>query len=131
MTFHEIISIQLSHFSADGGSMTMNRYILSHNRSQRSRKWFAILPWAVLFVLGSAAADGKWLGTGKPSAFLWKWYDQGAAVHRLFLLPCRDMEPDLEPLLLDLVMGGTIILHLSMSPPASTPLCMPDIFSLL
>ena len=89
--------------------MTMNRYILSHNRSQRSRKWFAILPWAVLFVLGSAAAGWEMAG-GQESPL--PSFGSGTIKVRLytdyFCSPCRDMEPDLEPLLLDLVMGGTI-----------------------
>ncbi len=125
------INIQLSHFSADGGSMTMNRYILSHNRNQRSRKWFAIIPWAVLFVLGSGAAGWEMAG-GQESPL--SSFGSGTIKVRLytdyFCSPCRDMEPDLEPLLLGSGQGRDHPSHLYRCPrqPAHHSVC--PVFSL-
>ncbi len=72
-------------------------------------KRFGIIPWAVLLILCSGVAGWETAG-GQENAL--SSFGSGTIQVRLytdyFCSPCRDMEPELEPLLLDLVKGGTI-----------------------
>ena len=72
-------------------------------------KWTGMIPWAVLLILCSGVAG--WETAGGQETPL-SSFGSGTIKVRLytdyFCSPCRDMEPDLEPLLLELVKGGTI-----------------------
>ncbi len=87
----------------------MSGFILKPKWSQNSMKWVAMIPWAALLILGLGVAG--WETAGGQEDFL-PSFGTGTIEVRLytdyFCSPCRDMEPDLEPLLLDLVKGGVI-----------------------
>jgi hypothetical protein len=87
----------------------MNRFFLKHKRSQNSMKWAAIIPWAVLLILCSWVTG--WETAGGQENFL-PSFGTGTIEVRLytdyFCSPCRDMEADLEPILLDLIKDGSI-----------------------
>jgi hypothetical protein len=87
----------------------MNRFFLKHKRSQNSMKWAAIIPWAVLLILCSGVTG--WETAGGQENFL-PSFGTGTIEVRLytdyFCSPCRDMEADLEPILLDLIKDGSI-----------------------
>jgi len=72
-------------------------------------KWAGIIPWAVLLILGLGVAGGETVG-GQELPF--PSFGTGTIQVRLytdyFCSPCRDTEPELEPLFLDLVKNGTI-----------------------
>lgn len=72
-------------------------------------KWTGIIPWAVLLILCSGATGWDTAGGQDPP---FPSFGSGTIEVRLytdyFCSPCRDMEPELEPLLLDLVKDGTI-----------------------
>jgi hypothetical protein len=96
-----------SDFPATGGGMSS--LIINYKKNRRLWKRFGIMPWAVLLILCSGVAGWETAGgqeTPLPS------FGSGTIKVRLytdyFCSPCRDMEPDLEPLLLDLVKDGTI-----------------------
>jgi hypothetical protein len=78
-------------------------------KSRRLWKGFRMIPWAVLLMLCSGAAGWDTAGGEDPP---FPSFGSGTIEVRLysdyFCSPCRDMEPDLEPLLLDLVKNGTI-----------------------
>jgi len=87
----------------------MSSLIMRHKKSRHLWKWFGIIPWAVLLTLGLGVAG--WETAGGQENFL-PSFGTGTIKVRLytdyFCSPCRDMEPELEPLLLDLVKDGTI-----------------------
>jgi len=87
----------------------MRSLIIKHKKSRYVWRRFAVIPWGVLLILCSAVAGWETAGGQEnplPS------FGGGTIKVRLytdyFCSPCRDMEPDLEPLLLDLVKDGTI-----------------------
>jgi len=90
----------------------MSSLIMRHKKSRHLWKWFGIIPWAVLLTLGLGVAGWE-TAAGQESAL--SSFGSGTIKVRLytdyFCSPCRDMEPELEPLLLDLVKGG--IIHLT------------------
>jgi hypothetical protein len=71
--------------------------------------WAAMIPWAVLLIFCSGVAGWGTAGGQNPP---FPSFGSGTIEVRLysdyFCSPCRDLEPDLEPLLLDLVKDGTI-----------------------
>jgi len=87
----------------------MSSLTIKHKKSRYLRKWFGVIPWAVLLILCSGVAGWETAG-GQENAL--SSFGSGTIKVRLytdyFCSPCRDMEPDLEPLLLDLVKDGTI-----------------------
>ena len=87
----------------------MSNLIIKHKKSRHLWKWSGIIPWAVLLILCSGVAGWE-TAAGQENAL--SSFGSGTIKVRLytdyFCSPCRDMEPDLEPLLLDLVMGRTI-----------------------
>ncbi|KPK95172.1 MAG: hypothetical protein AMJ94_00540 [Deltaproteobacteria bacterium SM23_61] len=87
----------------------MNGFIRKPKWNQKFMKWIAMIPWAALLIFGSGVAG--WETTGGQEDFL-PSFGTGTIEVRLysdyFCSPCRDMEPDLEPLLLDLVKDGAV-----------------------
>ncbi len=87
----------------------MSRFIMNHQESRYLWKRFRMTSWAVLLTLCSGIIG--WETAGGQENFL-PSFGTGTIEVRLytdyFCSPCRDMEPDLEPLLLDLVKGGVI-----------------------
>jgi thiol:disulfide interchange protein DsbA len=87
----------------------MKSLILKHKKSRRLWKRFALILWAVFLILYAGVAELEAAGAEENPLFS---FGSGAIKVRLytdyFCPPCRDMEPDLEPLILDLVKDGTI-----------------------
>lgn len=87
----------------------MSSLTIKHKKSRHLWKRFGIIPWAVLLMLCSGVAGWETAG-GQENAL--SSFGSGTIKVRLytdyFCPPCRDMEPDLEPILLDLVKDGTI-----------------------
>jgi hypothetical protein len=87
----------------------MSSLIIKHKKRRYVWRRFAVIPWAVLLVLCSGVAGWE-TAAGQENAL--SSFGSGTIKVRLytdyFCSPCRDMEPDLEPLLLDLVKDGTI-----------------------
>jgi hypothetical protein len=101
---HQILTLA---FSATGGSMKIS--IRNSKKSGHLWKRFGVIPWAVFLIVCSGAAELDTAGRQEnplPS------FGSGAIKVRLytdyFCPSCRDMEPELEPILLDLVKDGTI-----------------------
>lgn len=87
----------------------MSSLIIKHKKRRYVWRRFAVIPWAVLLILCSGVAGWETAGGQEnplPS------FGSGTIKVRLytdyFCSPCRDMESDLEPLLLDLVKDGSI-----------------------
>jgi thiol-disulfide isomerase/thioredoxin len=101
------MKFQPSHFPATGGSMSS--LIIKHKKSRYVWRRFAVIPWAILLILCSGVAGWETAG-GQESPL--PSFGSGMIKVRLytdyFCPPCRDMEPSLEPILLDLVKDGTI-----------------------
>ena len=78
---------------------------------KKSHLWkrFEVIPWAILLILYSGVAG---LETVRGEETPLPSFGIGTIKVRLytdyFCPPCRDMEPNLEPILLDLVKDGTI-----------------------
>jgi thiol:disulfide interchange protein DsbA len=87
----------------------MSSLIIKHKKSRYIWRRFAVIPWAVLLILCSGVAG--WETAGGQEIPL-STFGSGTIKVRLytdyFCSPCRDMEPELEPLLFDLVKDGTI-----------------------
>jgi len=87
----------------------MKSLILKHKKSYRLWKRLGLIPWAVFLLLYVGVARVEAAG-GEENPL--SSFGSGAIKVRLytdyFCPPCRDMEPDLEPLILDLVKDGTI-----------------------
>jgi hypothetical protein len=81
----------------------------NHKKIRHLWKRFGVIPSAALLILCSGMAGWE-TAAGQENAL--SSFGSGTIKVRLytdyFCSPCRDMEPDLEPLLLDLVKGGTI-----------------------
>jgi len=87
----------------------MSIFIIKHKKSRYVWRRFAVIPWAVLLILCSGVAG--WEAAGGQESPL-PSFGSGTIKVRLytdyFCPPCRDMEPSIEPILLDLVKEGTI-----------------------
>jgi len=87
----------------------MGSLIMNQKKNRRLWKRFGIIPWAVLLILGLGVAGWGTAGGQEPPL---SSFGSGAIKVRLytdyFCSPCRDVEPELEPILLDLVKDGTI-----------------------
>jgi hypothetical protein len=101
------VKFQFSPFPATGGSMRI--LIGKYKKGRRLWRGIGIIPWAVLLILSSGLAGGETAG-GQENPL--SSFGTGAIKVRVytdyFCSPCRDAEPELETLLLDLVKGGTI-----------------------
>ncbi|NWF55303.1 MAG: thioredoxin domain-containing protein [Syntrophaceae bacterium] len=87
----------------------MSIFIIKYKKSRYVRRRFAVIPWAALLILFSGMAGWGEAGGKGPSL---PSFGNGTIQVRLytdyFCPPCRDTEPSIEPILLDLVKNGTI-----------------------
>jgi len=98
----------------------MSSLILKYKKSRYVWRRFAVIPWGVLLIFCSGLAGWETAGGQTPPL---PSFGSGTIQVRLytdyFCPPCRDMEPGIEPILLELVKEG--IIHLTFIDVPTSP----------